>query len=50
MIGIKIADGSFYPILEEGKPGEKRIEVTTVSRAIMRFCFISSFDWYISRI
>ncbi len=30
MIGIKIADGSFYPILEEGKPGEKRIEVTTV--------------------
>ena len=30
MIGIKIADGSFYPILEEGKPGEKKLEVTTV--------------------
>ncbi|MCR4939026.1 MAG: LysM peptidoglycan-binding domain-containing protein [Treponemataceae bacterium] len=29
MIGIKIADGSFYPILEEGKAGEKRLEITT---------------------
>lgn len=29
MIGIKIADGSFYPILEEGVPGEKKLEVTT---------------------
>ncbi len=30
VIGIKIADGSFYPILEEGKPGEKKLQVTTV--------------------
>ncbi|MCR4713593.1 MAG: LysM peptidoglycan-binding domain-containing protein [Treponemataceae bacterium] len=29
MIGIKIADGSFYPILEEGVPGEKKLVVTT---------------------
>ncbi len=30
VIGIKIADGSFYPILEEGNPGEKKLQVTTV--------------------
>ncbi|MBO4705119.1 MAG: LysM peptidoglycan-binding domain-containing protein [Spirochaetaceae bacterium] len=30
VIGIKIADGSFYPILEEGTPGEKKLQVTTV--------------------
>ncbi|WP_246473245.1 LysM peptidoglycan-binding domain-containing protein [Treponema parvum] len=29
-IGIKLADGSFYPILEEGKPQKKRMELTTV--------------------
>lgn len=29
VIGIKIADGSFYPILEEGTPGEKKLQVTT---------------------
>ncbi len=30
-IGIKIADGSFYPVLEEGAPGRKRVILTTVS-------------------
>jgi len=30
-IGIKIADGSFYPVLEEGGPGRKRVILTTVS-------------------
>ena len=29
-IGIKLADGSFYPILEEGNPQSKIIELTTV--------------------
>lgn len=29
-IGIKLADGSFYPILEEGVPDKKRLELTTV--------------------
>ena len=29
-IGIKLADGSFYPILEEGVPQSKIIELTTV--------------------
>ena len=29
-IGIKLADGSFYPILEEGGPQSKVIELTTV--------------------
>ncbi len=29
-IGIKLADGSFYPILEEGNPQVKTIELTTV--------------------
>ena len=29
-IGIKLADGSFYPILEEGAPQSKIIELTTV--------------------
>lgn len=29
-IGIKLADGSFYPILEEGRPQVKTIELTTV--------------------
>ena len=29
-IGIKLADGSFYPILEEGGPQSKIIELTTV--------------------
>ena len=29
-IGIKLADGSFYPILEEGKPQSQKIELTTV--------------------
>ena len=29
-IGIKLADGSFYPILEEGKPQTQKIELTTV--------------------
>ena len=29
-IGIKLADGSFYPILEEGIPQSKIIELTTV--------------------
>jgi nucleoid-associated protein YgaU len=30
MIGIKIADGSFYPILEEGVSGRKKLVLTTV--------------------
>jgi len=29
-IGIKLADGSFYPILEEGKAAEKLLDLTTV--------------------
>ena len=29
-IGIKLADGSFYPILEEGNPDTKSLELTTV--------------------
>ena len=29
-IGIKLADGSFYPILEDGTPGKKNISLTTV--------------------
>ena len=30
IIGIKQADGSFYPILQDGKPDNKTIELTTV--------------------
>ncbi len=29
-IGIKIADGSFYPVLEEGFTGKKKLTLTTV--------------------
>lgn len=29
MIGIKLADGSFYPVLEEGVPGSKKIMLST---------------------
>jgi hypothetical protein len=29
-IGIKIADGTFYPVLSEGAPGRKRVILTTV--------------------
>ena len=29
-IGIKLADGSFYPILEDGKPEKKNLALTTV--------------------
>lgn len=29
-IGIKLADGTFFPILEEGSPEEKEINLTTV--------------------
>lgn len=29
-IGIKLADGSFYPILEEDRPGKKILDLTTV--------------------
>lgn len=29
-IGIKLADGSFYPLLEDGKPSKKSINLTTV--------------------
>ena len=29
-IGIKLADGTFFPILEEGKAGKKSIDLTTV--------------------
>ena len=29
-IGIKLADGSFYPILEDGKPEKKNLSLTTV--------------------
>ena len=28
-IGIKLADGSFYPILQDSTPGEKTLELTT---------------------
>jgi len=30
VIGIKLADGSFYPILQEGNPEKKTLELTTV--------------------
>jgi molecular chaperone DnaK (HSP70) len=30
MIGIKLADGSFYPVLEEGVPKTKKLTLTTV--------------------
>ena len=30
-IGIKLADGSFYPIMEEGQPGKKTLGLTTVN-------------------
>lgn len=30
-IGIKLADGTFYPIMEEGKPVEKTLVLTTVN-------------------
>lgn len=30
IIGIKLADGSFYPVMEEGKPFTKNLELTTV--------------------
>ncbi|WP_315325764.1 LysM peptidoglycan-binding domain-containing protein [Treponema socranskii] len=29
MIGIKLADGSFYPLLEEGVPAKKTLDLTT---------------------
>ena len=29
-IGIKLADGAFFPILEEGQPDKKKINLTTV--------------------
>ena len=28
-IGIKLADGSFYPVLEDNTPSEKNLELTT---------------------
>ena len=28
-IGIKLADGSFYPVLEDNTPSEKKLELTT---------------------
>jgi len=31
IIGIKQADGTFYPILTRGKPAKKRLQVTTAS-------------------
>ena len=30
-IGIKLADGTFYPIMEEGKPVKKTLGLTTVN-------------------
>lgn len=30
IIGIKLADGSFYPVMEEGQPFSKKLELTTV--------------------
>ena len=30
IIGIKLADGSFYPVMEEGKHFSKKLELTTV--------------------
>ena len=30
IIGIKLADGSFYPVMEEGEPFSKKLELTTV--------------------
>ena len=30
IVGIKLADGSFYPILEEGLASSKLLELTTV--------------------
>ena len=28
-IGIKLADGSFFPVLQEGHPDQKKLELTT---------------------
>ena len=28
-IGIKLADGSFYPVLQEGLASEKKLDLTT---------------------
>ena len=30
-IGIKLADGSFYPVLEEGSPKSRQLDLTTVN-------------------
>ena len=30
IIGIKLADGSFYPVMEEGKPFCKKLELKRV--------------------
>jgi hypothetical protein len=30
-IGIKVADGSFYPVMEDGKPSRKKLVLTTVN-------------------
>ena len=29
-IGIKLADGTFYPLLEEGNPEKRTLDLTTV--------------------
>ena len=29
-IGIKLADGSFYPVMQEGQPCKKTLGLTTV--------------------
>ncbi len=31
MIGIKVADGSFYPVMEDGKASRKKLVLTTVN-------------------
>ena len=31
IIGIKQADGTFYPILTRGNPAKKRLQITTAS-------------------
>ena len=40
IIGIKQADGSFYPILQDGKPDNKTIELTTVRDGQTTFIYI----------
>jgi hypothetical protein len=38
MIGVRLADGSFYPVLDEGAPETKKIILTTAQAGQRRAC------------